>query len=215
MTHVIFWGATGQARVLREALLNQASLVALFDNRAIASPFPDVPIYTGEEGFLQWQERASPSRQMHACVAIGGPHGRDRLARMEWLQDRGHAPLRVIHTTAFLAQDARLGDGCQILAMSAVCANAKLGRAVIINTKASVDHDCIIGDGVHIGPGATLAGQVTVNAFAFIGAGATILPGLSIGESAVIGAGAVVTRNIAAGQTVIGNPARPLIRISP
>lgn len=215
MTPVIFWGATGQARVLREALANKASLIALFDNQAIASPFSDVPIYTGEKGFQHWQEHTPHSPQTHACVAIGGPRGHDRLMRMQWLQDRGHAPMRVIHTTAFLAKDAHLGDGCQILAMSAVCANARLGHAVIINTKASVDHDCVIGDGVHIGPGATLAGQVTVNAFAFIGAGATILPGLSIGESAIIGAGAVVTRNIASGQTVIGNPARPLIRISP
>jgi len=55
MTPVIFWGATGQAKVLREALRSiDTELVALFDNRDIASPFSDVPIFHGEAGFSQW-----------------------------------------------------------------------------------------------------------------------------------------------------------------
>lgn len=210
MNPVIFWGATGQAKVLREALAGEAALVALFDNRNIPSPFNDIPIYLGEEGFLQWQETHAPPP--NACVAIGGTRGRDRLERMLWLQARGHAPLTVRHPTAFLAEDAQIGAGCQILALSAVCATARLGQAVIINTKASVDHDCIIGNGVHIAPGATLAGDVVVGEFAFIGAGAVLLPGIRIGAGAIIGAGAVVTRDVAAGITVVGNPARPFIR---
>lgn len=212
MTSVIFWGATGQARVLREALSDRARLVALFDNRAIASPFDDVQIHLGETGFFRWQATQEQDAMPSACVAIGGPHGRDRLERMKWLADHGHPPLGVTHPTAFIARDTKIGNGCQILALGAVCANTHLGNAVIINTKASVDHDCVIGDGVHIGPGATLAGEVTVHEFAFIGTGATILPRLRIGTDAVIGAGAVVTRNVAAGETVIGCPARPFFR---
>lgn len=209
MTPVIFWGATGQAKVLREALRSlDTELVALFDNCDIASPFGDVPIFRGESGFSQWERGYRNHQLVRACAAIGGARGHDRLTRMHWFRDRGYAPLTVVHPRAFVAEDTSLGDGCQILAMSAVCAGAKLGEAVIVNTKASVDHDCIIGNGAHIAPGATLAGEVTVGEFAFVGSGAVVLPRIQIGANAIIGAGSIVTHDVAAGETVIGNPAR-------
>lgn len=208
MTSVIFWGATGQARVLREAIAASGNLVALFDNRFVESPFADVPIFHGDEGLNSWERGYHGPRPVHACVAIGGARGRDRLELQNRLSARGYPPLTVIHARAFVAADASLGGGCQILAMAAVCANAQLGDASIVNTGASIDHDCIIGNGVHIAPGAILAGQVTVEDFAFVGTGAVLLPGIRIGSGAVVGAGAVVTRNVDANETVVGVPAR-------
>lgn len=209
MIPVIFWGATGQAKVLRDALSPcDAKLVALFDNRDIVSPFTGIPIFCGEAGFSQWQREYECHSEVHACVAIGGALGCDRINRMRWLNDRGYAPFTIIHPTAFLAGDAVVGAGSQILAMSAICASTCVGEAVIVNTKASVDHDCLIGNGAHIAPGATLAGEVKVGEFAFIGTGAIILPRVRIGAHAIIGAGAVVTNDVAEGQTVVGNPAR-------
>lgn len=208
MKDVIIWGGAGQARVLREALpSSDFQVIAVFDNRPIPSPFPDVPIYLGQEGFHSWQASRTGARQVHACVAIGGSRGSDRLFLLEWLQQQGMQPLTVIHPRAFVASDARIGKGAQILAMSAVCSNATLGCAVIVNTSASIDHDCVIGDGVHIGPGANLAGEVRVDEYAFIGAGAVVLPRLKIGRSAIVGAGAVVIRDVAADEVVVGNPA--------
>ena len=49
---------------------------------------------------------------------------------------------------------------------------------------------------------------------ASIGSGVTILCGVTIGEDAMIGAGAVVTRDVAPGETVVGVPARVLLRSS-
>jgi acetyltransferase-like isoleucine patch superfamily enzyme len=51
----------------------------------------------------------------------------------------------------------------------------------------------------------------------YIGTGAVIKQGrpgspIVIGQGAVVGMGAVVTRSVAAGTTVVGNPARPLVR---
>ncbi len=209
MNHVIFWGATGQARVLHDAMDSSSyKLVAIFDNRQIESPFPGVQLHVGREGFSVWKDKQSDSDNIQACVAIGGSRGVDRLELQDWLDEQGFSPLNIIHPRAYLAKSASVGAGVQILAMSAVCANAKLGRAVIVNTAATVDHDCIIGDGVHIAPGAHLAGEVRVEDFAFIGMGALILPGLHIGRGAIIGAGAVVTKSVAAGETVVGIPAK-------
>jgi len=210
---VIFWGATGQARVLREALAYVGTYpVALFDIRDIPSPFEGVPLFVGEDGFRAWRDGLSGQDRILACVAIGGMHGIDRLERQRWLEDRGFPPLTVVHPRAFLATDARVGSGCQLLAMSAVASDAVLGDATIVNTSASVDHGGRLGDGVHIAPGARLAGEVRVDDYAFIGTGAVVLPGLRIGKGAVIGAGAVVTHDVPDGATVIGTPARQMPR---
>ena len=209
MNQVIFWGATGQARVLYDALdPSSHKLVAIFDNRKIESPFTDVPLHVGREGFSAWKAEQVRGNNFHACVAIGGNRGFDRLELQNWLDGQGILLLSIIHPRAYLAKSASVGAGAQLLAMSSVCANATLGRAVIINTAATVDHDCVIGDGVHIAPGAHLAGEVRVGDFAFIGMGALILPGLRIGQGAIIGAGAVVTKNVAADETVVGVPAK-------
>ena len=213
MKEVILWGGKGQARVLREALAYaDFQVVAIFDNQPIPSPFPDVSIHLGREGFHAWLASRSATTALHACVTIGGSRGSDRLSLLQWLQEQGLQPLTVIHPRAFVATDAHIGDGAQILAMSAICSNVTLGRAVIVNTSASIDHDCVIGDGVHIGPGANLAGEVYVDEYAFIGAGAVVLPQLKIGRSAIVGAGAVVIRDVAANEIVVGNPARYLER---
>ena len=45
-----------------------------------------------------------------------------------------------------------------------------------------------------------------------IGANATILPGVRLGRGCVVGAGAVVTKDVPPGMTVIGNPAKELIK---
>lgn len=213
MNSVIFWGATGQAKVLREALTGtNTTLVALFDNRDIPSPFADIPLFHGEAGLEAWEREQPNELPVYACVAIGGFRGEERFNLLRWLANRGHPPLSVVHPRAFIASDVVLGDGCQVLALGGICAGARIGSAVIVNTKASIDHDCVIGDGVHVGPGATLAGDVKVGDFAFIGAGATVLPHLYIGNGAIVGAGAVVTRDVAPGKTVVGNPARPYQR---
>ena len=211
MTNVIFWGATGQALVLRELLEGtEYRLIALFDNRPISSPFSDVPLFVGQSGFESWLPMTDNKDDIRSCVAIGGNRGRERLEIQEWLAARGVHPITLIHRTAFVASNAAIGEGTQILAQAAVCANVRLGRAVILNTAASVDHGGVIGDGVHVGPGVTLAGEVIVEPHVFIGAGATVLPHVRIGRDTIIGAGAVVTKDVAPSDTVVGNPARSI-----
>lgn len=209
MQEVVVWGATGQARVIREALdATGFRLVAVVDNRELPAPFPGVPLLLGEAGLDDWLARRGGAQGLAGVVAVGGSRGRERLALMALLQVRGLAPLSITHRTAFVAGDASIGQGCQILAQAAVCTQARLGDAVIVNTAASVDHDCTIGHGVHLAPGARLAGEVTVGDAAFVGVGAVVLPRLRIGEGATVGAGAVVTKHVRPGTTVVGNPAR-------
>ncbi|HVV49918.1 MAG TPA: NeuD/PglB/VioB family sugar acetyltransferase [Polyangia bacterium] len=207
---VVFWGASGQAKVLRELLGDGGPrLVALFDNDLTAeSPWPDVPLYRGREGFDLWRREQTDLSQIGCLVAIGGQRGADRLVLQRQLASAGLTPLVVRHPTAFVAGSARLGAGSQVLAHAVVAVDVVLGEACIVNTGATVDHECRIGDGTHICPGAHLAGLVTVGDRVMVGTGATILPRVKIGNDAIVGAGAVVIRDVPPGACVVGNPAK-------
>lgn len=204
---IIFWGATGQAKVLRELVEPAATLIAVFDNADVPPPFVDVPLYRGRDGFVAWLAKHRGPRP-DCLVAIGGTHGADRHELQRFLAGHGLAAPVAVHRTAFVAADAQLGAGTQVLAQAVVCVGARLGEACIVNTAASVDHECDLGDGVHVAPGARLAGGVRVGDYAMIGTGAVILPRISIGVGAVVGAGSVVTRDVPAHSVVVGNPAR-------
>jgi sugar O-acyltransferase (sialic acid O-acetyltransferase NeuD family) len=212
---IVFWGARGHARVLRE-LCDTAGyrLVALFDNdRSCSSPFPDVTVHHGRDGFRKWREGCM-SETVDCLVAIGGARGRDRVALQRFMAEWGLRPSVAIHASAFVAADATLGAGSQILAQAAICSGAAIGEACIVNTKASVDHDCRLGDGVHLAPGVTLAGCVSVGEATLIGPAAVVLPRLRIGANSIVGAGAVVTRDLPDHVVAYGNPAR-IVRANP
>lgn len=208
---IVFWGATGQSKVLRECLESQGwRVVAIFDNNQdLNSPFSDVPIYYGKSGFEWWQKNNS-TNQISFIVAIGGDRGKDRLEIQKYLIGRKLLPIIAQHSTAFVATGVTIGLGSQILAHSTVCVDTTIGESCIINTGAIVDHECKIGNGVHICPGVKMAGCIEVEDYVTIGTGAVILPRIKIGTGAIIGAGAVVIRDVLSQTVVIGNPAKIL-----
>jgi sugar O-acyltransferase (sialic acid O-acetyltransferase NeuD family) len=212
MDRLVIWGATGQAIVLEELLYHYSIKIdAFFENNIhLPSPIENVPIYRGEDGFLTWLKIQKNINTCGFLIAIGGNNGNARVEIGKKLKLAGLLPYTAIHKTAFVAYNSVIGEGCQILANSTVCARVKIGEYCIINTAASVDHECVLEEGVHIGPGAKLAGCVEVKKGSFIGANATILPRLTIGENAIIGAGAVITKNVTANSIMVGNPAKKI-----
>lgn len=210
---VILWGGTGQAKVVRPIIEFYGSkVVAVFDDTPdLKSPFPDISIYLGYEGFKSWIKHQNPE-ELGFCVTIGNPNGRVRLRIHEKLLKEGLSPITTIHPTSWISKSVKIGKGTQIMAGAIITEETKIGKECIINTNASVDHECILEDGVEIAPGATVCGCVHVRMNAWICAGATVLPRIIIGEDAIVGAGAVVTKDVPAGCTVIGLPAKPLIK---
>lgn len=212
INQVVIWGATGQARVLHELLVeNGPQLIALFDNDpSVSSPWPEIPLFHGPQGFADWRSSHGDVAQVGCLVAIGGSHGGDRVRIQRDLEAQGLTPIVAKHRTAFVADTVKVGAGSQILAGAIVCTEATLGEACIINTAASVDHECQLGNGVHVCPGAHLAGLVAVDDNVMIGAGAVVLPRVHIGAGAIIGAGAVVTKDVDPGARMVGIPARSM-----
>jgi sugar O-acyltransferase (sialic acid O-acetyltransferase NeuD family) len=213
---IVVWGAAGQARVLCD-FLGDAGFepIAFFDNDIAArSPLPGVPIHHGQDGFREWRGHQNLDG-VAFTVAIGGERGSERIELHAMLERAGLRSTILVHPAAYVARDASLGAGTQVLAGAVVGAAAHLGIACIVNTAASVDHECELGDGTHIGPGAVLAGCVRTGEHVFVGAGAVVVPRIAIGAGAIIGAGAVVLSDVLPNQRVSGVPARPHRQATP
>ena len=208
-TPLILWGAAGHAKVLREFLEPAGyRLVALFDNDLKRpAPYNDAPLYRGMREFTTWLTQESHA---DCCflIAVGGARGNERIQLHEQLERHGLKPIVAIHPSAFVAENATLGSGSQILTHACVCVDARLGRCCIVNTAATVDHESELEDGVHVAPGAHLCGLVKVGAYSLIGPGAVVLPRVRVGSNAIVGAGSVVTRDIPDGVVAFGSPAR-------
>ena len=207
----ILWGSAGHAKVLAGLIsLYKGKIVALFDNNPKAvSVVPDVPLFIGQDAFINWITESEKNYQkLYGLIAIGGARGHDRLLLQNQLVKYGVTVDTIIHPQASVCDTAILGLGTQVLAQAVVSADVVVGDGCIINHRASVDHECLLGDGVHLAPGATLCGCVTIGNNVMVGAGAVLLPRITIGDDTIVGAGAVVTHDLPVRVIAVGNPAR-------
>src|SRR5205807_1594927 len=73
-------------------------------------------------------------------------------------------------------------------------------------------HDAVIEDCAMLAPQAVVSGFVRIGRAAYVGGGACVRQRVTVGERALVGLGGVVIGDVAPGTTVVGNPARVLVR---
>jgi len=94
------------------------------------------------------------------------------------------------------------------------------GMGVVIGETAEIGDDCTLYDGVTLGgtrPSREQQSQKrhpTIGDHVIIGAGAKVLGPFKVGDGARIGAAAVVLKEVPDGATMVGNPARQVVRRS-
>jgi sugar O-acyltransferase (sialic acid O-acetyltransferase NeuD family) len=202
---ILVWGAGGHASVVLDALRDgQVEVVGLLDDFSPESTrtILGIPVIGGIEKLASLRETGVA----HVHIAVGDCQARLRLADV--CEKTGFALFSVIHRSAAIAAETKVGPGSFIAAQSVVGPRSMLGRCTIVNHGSTVDHDCDLSDGVHVAPGVHIGGHVKVGRASFIGIGSALRDRIRIGSEVVLGAGSVAVDDIPDGSLALGVPAR-------
>lgn len=206
------YGASGCGRGIMPLLREHAAAadrLVFIDDGAAGQTINGAPVLAWE-AFL-----AEPEAHKAVAIAIANSEVRQRLA--ERCAEAGVRLAGARAQNVVEMDDVVIGEGALLSPFVTLTSNIRIGRCFHANIYSYVEHDCVIGDFVTFAPRVSCNGNVHIGDHAYIGTGAVIRQGtpdkpLRIGRGAVVGMGAVVTKDVPDGATVIGNPARPLIK---
>jgi sugar O-acyltransferase (sialic acid O-acetyltransferase NeuD family) len=217
MKRFAIFGASGCGRgvlpLVRQQL--QASLDSGLCDLVFVDDQPPAPVVNGHRVLTYEQWLSEPASSRYVNVAIANSRVREKLVQRCAIDGVQFFEARAGNVVQL--DDVQLGEGAVLCPFVTLTSNIRIGQHFHANIHSYVEHDCVVGDFVTFAPGVMCNGHVHIEDHVYMGAGAVIkqgLPGapLVIGRGAVVGMGAVVTRSVPPGVTVVGNPARPLIK---
>jgi len=148
-------------------------------------------------------------------VAIANADIRQRI--VEILISNQCIPFQIVATQHIQLDNNQIAEGAIFCPFTTVTSNTRIGKFFHANIYSYVAHDCCIGDYVTFAPNVHCNGGVIIEDHVYVGTGVIIKQSTAekpivIGKGAVLGMGAVVTKSVPPFATVVGNPARPLIK---
>ena len=149
-----------------------------------------------------------PTKDDVFVSSIGGP---SRRPCMEEIISRGGEFMELIHQTARIYANAKLGKGNFIGAYSVIGNDAVIGDYNMIQSYTVIGHDVRIGNWNRIDTHVTCVGGIVIEDEVNIHTSAVISHNVRIETGAHVGALSFVIRKVKAGTTVMGNPAKKLM----
>jgi sugar O-acyltransferase (sialic acid O-acetyltransferase NeuD family) len=121
---------------------------------------------------------------------------------VEFAESKGMKPVSIIHSTAYVAPSATIGEGTFVAPQAVVSVNAKVGAHSIIHIHSSIGHDSSISQFCAVLPGARISGNVTLEDGVVIGSGSFVFQGVRIGRRAQVDALTYVRQDLIANRTI-------------
>lgn len=136
--------------------------------------------------------------------------GEARRKCIDSLVGKGANFINLIHKTARIGTNVKLGKGNIIAAFTSLGADCSIGDYNMIQSYTVIGHDAVIGDYNRIDTHVTCVGGIHINNEATIHTGAVINHKVTIGNNAKVGACSFVIRKVKEGDTVLGVPAKKI-----
>ena len=147
---------------------------------------------------------------LDVSVGIGEPMVRKN--KFEQLKKDGINTPTLIHPDVHIPESTTIGKGVTIQYGCSISCNVIIEDYVYIHPLCCIGHDAILFEGCTVSGLGGIAGTVKIGRFTYVGMSAAIKENVSIGDNSIIGMGSVVYNDIPDGMTVLGNPARPIVR---
>lgn len=134
----ILYGGGGHAKVVKDAIEKlKGEVVAIYDK--------DKP----------YQPHLYPNAEL--IIAIGNNSIREKISL-----EIHHNLATVIHPSASIANDVKIGAGTVVFANAVVQAGVIIGKNCIINANTTIDHEAMIEDFVSIYPNTYIGGNARI-----------------------------------------------------
>ncbi|MBN1870846.1 MAG: NeuD/PglB/VioB family sugar acetyltransferase [Candidatus Omnitrophica bacterium] len=173
------------------------------DNPRTLEKFPDLELSViGNTAFSEARQDV-----LFVC-SIGNVENRERLFMK--IKKLGGRFLTVIHPSAIMSPNCRIGEGAIIGPGVVISERADIGKNAVLNIGVICGHDVIVGAHSNICPGVNINGEVEIKPRVFIGSSAVITPRAVIPEDCDVSAGSVVYKksDLKSGMCLHGNPAK-------
>lgn len=209
MKNLIILAAGGMGRTLYDMACESIGFGSQFtikgfidDNLQALSSFSSYPSIIGKISTYMPQEN-----DVFVC-SIGG---NARKNCMNEIIKRGGQFITLIHKTARIGSNVKIGGGNIIGAYTSIGADAVIGNYNMIQSYTVIGHDVRIGNWNRIDTHVTCVGGTVVGNEVDIYTSSVLNHGVVVEDGAHVGACSFVIRRVKAGTTVMGNPAKRLI----
>lgn len=211
MKHLVIVGAGGFGREMFGAAREAVGFGVDFDVKGFLDARADALAgFKGYPSVVGTPDAYVPETDDVFITALGSIAARRHCVAM--LASRGAKFISVVHRSASLGPNVSVGEGSFIAHNVVLTADVAVGCHACVFHGASIGHDTVLEDFTHVYAQCAIGGVVRVCAGAAIYPGAVVVPRRTIGVNAVVGAGSTVFLNVRAGETVVGNPAQPMVQ---
>lgn len=208
MKHLIIIGAGGMGRTMYDMARESFGYGVEYNIKGYIDD--DIQALDKFENYPPIVGTIADYQPMEEDIFICSIGGVSRRKCMESIINRGGFFLTMIHKTARIGQNVRIGKGCMVGAFTTIAADAQIGDYNFIQSNMIIGHDVVIGNWNRIDSHTMLIGGIRIGDENMIHTAAVINHEVVVGNHTHIGACSFVTRNVEDHWTIFGNPARRL-----